>query len=190
MRLYASLFTMLFALPLSAQTAPSGPTDRGSKIIGGTAAVERTSIEGSTAFNFALQPSLLFFVADRVALGGEVSLGYFDHENANTTSWSIGPAARLYFGPSSSKTLPYIGATVQVGSANTSSDGPVSTDVESSGWRVEGVAGLTFMISRQVGIAGEFVLQRDERTTDLGTTEQTNTATRFALRFGVAAFIF
>jgi hypothetical protein len=46
------------------------------------------------------------------------------------------------------------------------------------------------MISRQVGVAGELVLQRDERTFDVGTTEVTNSLTRFALRFGVAAFIF
>jgi hypothetical protein len=190
MRWYATLSMLMFALPLAAQTAPSGPPDRGSKILGGTAGVERTSSEGSTAFSFSVQPTLLFFVANRVALGGEVGLGYFDHENGNTTSWQIGPAARLYFGPSNAKTLPYVGAAVQFGSSNTSTDTPGAGDSESSGWRVEGVGGLTFMISRQVGVAGELVLQRDERTFDVGTTEVTNSLTRFALRFGVAAFIF
>ena len=190
MRWYAGLSMLMFALPVAAQTSPSGPTDRGSKILGGTAGVERTSSEGSTSFSFSVAPVLLLFVADRVAIGGEVGFGYFDHENGNTTSWQVGPAARLYFGPSSAKTLPYIGAAVQIGSSNTSTDAPVSTDTESSAWRVEGVAGLTFMLSRQVGVAGEFVLQRDERTFDVGTTEVTNSLTRFALRFGLAAFIF
>ena len=190
MRCYAGLTMVLLATPLAAQTSPSGPTDRGSKILGGTAGVERTSSDGSDSFSFSVQPQFLFFVQNRLALGGEIGLGYFDHENGNTTTWSIGPAARLYFGPSNAKTLPYIGASFQVATSNTSSDAPVSSDAESSGWRVEGAAGLTFMVSRQVGIAGEFVVQRDERTIEFGTTEQTNTLTRMALRFGVAAFIF
>ena len=191
MRSFAGLSVLLFALPLAAQTTPSGPTDRGSKLIGGTASVERTSSEGSTSTSFSVQPTVLFFVANRVAIGGEVGLSYFDHENGNATSWFIGPAGRLYFGPSTAKTIPYLGASVQVGSSSISSDSPGSSDTDASAWRIEGLAGLTFMISRQVGIAGELFVQRDERDFETGTIgEVTSTVTRYGIRFGIAAFIF
>jgi hypothetical protein len=190
MRFITGLCVLVISTPLAGQSAPTGPTDRGSKIIGGTASVSHTSGGGGST-GISLQPSLLHFIADRVALGGGVGLGYSDNDNGSTTSWRLGPEVRFYFGPSTSKTIPYLGAAVQVGSSSTDSDaGPGSVSADASFWGLEGVAGLTFMISRQVGIAGEAFLQRDELTFESALSDVTTSTTRFGLRFGIAAFVF
>lgn len=190
MRFALCLSLVVISTPLAGQSAPDAPTDRGSRIIGGTASVSHTSGGGGST-GISVSPSLLYFLADRVALGGGVGLGYSDHDNGSTTSWRLGPEVRFYFGPSGSKTLPYLGAAVQVGSSSSDSDaGPVPVNLDTSFWGLEGVAGLTFMISRQVGIAGEAFIQRDEQTSETSLSEVTRATTRFGLRFGIAAFVF
>jgi hypothetical protein len=190
MRFALCLSLVLYSTPLAGQSAPDAPTERGSRIIGGTASVSHTSGGGGST-GISVSPSLLYFLADRVALGGGVGLGYSDHDNGSTTSWRLGPEVRFYFGASTSKTLPYIGAAVQVGSSSSDiDDGPGSGSLDASFWGLEGVAGLTFMISRQVGIAGEAFVQRDEQTLETALADVTTNATRFGLRFGIAAFVF
>ena len=190
MRLFALLSVLAFATPIGAQSA-SGPTDRGSKLIAGSANFSRASSEGQSVTSINLQPILLHFIANRVAIGGEVGLGYTDHANGETTSWRLGPTARFYFGGSSSKTLPYLGAALLFGSASSSSSAPISVDSDQSIWGFEGVAGLTFMVSRQVGILGELFANRSENTFETSSTAKvTTTATNYGLRFGVAAFLF
>lgn len=191
MRLVICWSLLVISTPLAGQSAPDAPTERGSRIIGGTASVSHTSGGGGST-GISVQPSLLYFFADRVALGGGVGFGYSDSDNGSITSWRFGPEARFYFGPSTSKTIPYLGAAAQVGSASSDSDdGSVgSLDSDASFWGLEGVAGLTFMISRQVGIAGEAFVQRDEQTLETSLSKFTSTTTRFGLRFGLAAFVF
>ena len=186
MRFLTGLFVLIIAAPIAAQS-PDAPTDRGSKILSGTASVSHTSSGGGVT-NVSLQPSLLYFMADRVALGGGIGLSYADGENASVTTWSLGPELRFYFKSSSAKTLPYVGAAVRFGASNADSD--ISEGADASFWALEGVAGLTFMLSRQVGVAGEAFVSRDEQTFDTQLADVTNSATRFGLRFGITAFIF
>src|SRR5688572_30106969 len=89
MRYFALVSMLAFAAPVAAQSA-SGPTDRGSKLIAGSANFSRASSEGRSATSISLQPVLLHFIANRVAIGGEVGLGYTDHASGETTSWRLG----------------------------------------------------------------------------------------------------
>ena len=98
MRFVISLSLLVISTPLAGQSAPDAPTDRGSRIIGGTASVSHTSGGGGST-GISVAPSLLYFLADRVALGGGVGLGYSDHDNGSTTSWRLGPEVRFYFVP-------------------------------------------------------------------------------------------
>ena len=184
------LFAILvFTIPASAQTV-AGPTDRGSLIIDGSASVSRSETEGQSSTNISVQPGLLRFISSGLAIGGRLGLGYSDHETGSSSSWRVGPSARLYFG-SSPKTLKYIGASVLFGSASASSDGPASSESDASIWGVEGVAGLTYMVSRQVGISGEVFAARQENTFELvASPKVTTTSTDYGIRFGLAVFVF
>jgi outer membrane protein len=181
---------LVLTTPMAAQSARSGATDRGSMLIAGSASLSHTSGEGSSATNMSLQPSLHYFVANRIALGGELGYSYTDFDNGSATSWRLGPAARLYFGSATAKVLPYLGTAVQFGSGSAKTERPVPNETDASLWGIQGIAGLTFMISRNVGISGEAFLQREESTFETSTAKVTTTLTQYGLRFGVAAFVF
>ena len=190
MRRLAPFFLLVLAAPLAAQT-PDGPTDRGSWVLGGTGSVSRNEVDDRSATSISLSPSVLRFVANNLAIGGEIGLSYSDADGSSSQAWRIGPAARLYFGPSSAKVLKYVGAAVLFGGSSADIDEPLATEADASLWSVEGVAGLTFMLSRQVGISGEFFFDRQELTTSSSLTADIETrTTSYGLRFGIAAFIF
>jgi hypothetical protein len=190
MRRLVLLFILALATPAAAQTA-GGPTDRGSWVLGGTASLSRTETDGRESTGISLAPSILRFVANNLAVGGEIGLGYTDTDGGSTQSWRVGPAARLYFGESSAKVLKYVGAAILFGGTSTELDEPLETEADASLWSLEGVAGLTFMLSRQVGISGEFFFDRRESTISSSLTSDIESkATSYGLRFGLAAFIF
>jgi hypothetical protein len=190
MRRFVPLLVLVLATPAAAQTA-GGPTDRGSWVLGGTASLSRSENDGRSATGISLAPSVLRFIANRIAVGGEFGLSYTDTDAGSSRSWRVGPAARFYFGESSAKVLKYVGAAVLFGGSNTSLDEPLSSEADASQWSVEGVAGLTFMLSRQVGISGEFFGQRSESTisSSIGSDAESK-LTSYGVRFGLAAFIF
>lgn len=190
MRFYAGLSMLLLATSMAAQSARPGPTDRGSMLIAGSGSVSHTSGDGSSATNLSIQPSIHYFVANRIALGGELGYSYTDFENGSANSWRVGPAARLYFGSPTSEILPYLGTAVLFGSGTAKTETPVSNETNASLWGIQGIAGLTFMISPNVGISGEAFLQREESTFETSAAKVTNTLTQYGLRFGVAAFVF
>ena len=189
MRRLVPLFILVLAAPAAAQTG--GPTDRGSWVLGGSASLSRNETDGRSATSISLAPSLLRFIANNVAVGGEIGLGYTDTDLGSTQSWRIGPAARLYFGESSAKVLKYVGAAILFGGTSSDLDEPLTTEADASLWSVEGVAGMTFMLSRQVGISGEFFVDRRESTVSSSITADIESkTTSYGLRFGLAAFIF
>ena len=180
------------ASPALAQSSPSGPTERGSVLVSGAASFthSKESDGGGSTTIASLQPNVLFFLAPRLAVGGQLGLSYLDFDGGKGTSWLIGPAARIYFGPSSSRTLPFIGIAALKGSTTIESD-DTPGERESETWSVEGLAGLTFMLSRQVGITGEAFIGRSEDSFDTGPFGEAEAKrTGFGLRFGIAAFLF
>jgi hypothetical protein len=194
MRSLVSVFAVVVtALPSIAAAQSGGPVDRGSWLVGGTGRFARQTVEvGSgeaTSTTFELRPDLLFFVATRVAIGAQVALSTTDTENGSGNAWFIGPAARVYLAPSSSRTLPYLGLSVSTGRSSFEADNS-DTEGENSSWGVEAIAGITWMMSRQVGLTIEGFFDRIEDSFELGDTETESTVTGFGLRFGFAAFLF
>lgn len=194
MRIALVLLTLVVpGLPAPTQAQSRGPTDRGSMLVGGTANVSRSTSEvgdsESTSTGVSLNPMLLYFVAPRVAIGGQLGLSRLSYDDGSSSSWLLGPAARLYFGGSESRTLPFIGANFSLGGASSDSD-VGNASFESDAWSIEGVAGLTWMVSRQVGITGEAFLQRIEIENEGPTSNVEQTRTEMGIRFGFAAFLF
>ncbi len=184
-----TLVVLGFPLVTGAQTR--GPIDKGSMLVAGTAAIQRSTFEfgdnESSSTGITINPTVLFFVAPRFAIGGQLGLSRVNFDDGNSSSWLLGPAARFYFGESSSKTLPFVGASFSFGGTSTESD-DVDDESESDTWGLEGVAGITWMVSRQVGITGEAFLGRTEFENDGFDVEQSRTD--LGIRFGIAAFLF
>jgi hypothetical protein len=179
------------AAPLHAQGG--GPTGKGSVLVGGTASIARSTVEfegeESTSTGISVSPNLLFFVAPRLAIGGRLALSWVNFDDGDANSWLVGPAAQFYFAGGEAKTLPFVGLSLGIGGSSAESD-VVSAELESDVWSLEGTAGLTWMVSRQVGITGELFVERAniENTTGIASIEQTRTT--MGLRFGFSAFLF
>lgn len=179
------------ALPLAAQSR--GPTDKGSVLVAGSASIARSTseigdIEIKTT-GVSLHPSLLFFIAPKFAIGGQLGLSRVSSDDSDATSWLLGPAARLYFGEPSARILPYVGASVSFGGFSTD-DKDSNQSVSSDVWGFEGIAGLTWMASRQVGIIGEAFFERATIESDNAAFSAEQKRTDFGIRFGFAAFLF
>jgi hypothetical protein len=194
MRSFVRTFALLaLAVPAAAPAQDRGPVDRGSWLVGGSAGFTRETVETEsnegTVTQFGVSPDLLYFVADRLALGGRLSLNWLDTDGGGSNGWLLGPAARLYFAPSAARTLPFVGLGVSLGKVNFESD---VTDDEggTSSWGLEAIAGLTWMASRQVGLTMEGFYDRVESEFDAGALDSETTRSTFGVRFGFAAFLF
>ena len=173
--------------PAIAAQSPSLPTaiSKGSKLIAGSAQLVRSSSEGGDATTISVSPNILFFVADRVALGGEASLSHTTSDGFSSTSWTLGPAARYFFATSSARTLPFLGGSVELGRATSG-----GSDFEAQLFNVEGVLGLIRLLNDHVGVSAEaFVANRRTEVTSPPLPDTEVTFTTMGLRFGVAAFI-
>ncbi len=175
----------LVAAPLAAQR---GPTDRGSILVSGSASFGRSEVEVSDieteVTRFSLNPNILYFVIPNLAVGGELSYSRASVDDNDSSSWLLGPAARLYFGDARATALPYIGAGFGFGSSDSGND--EDADVFS----VSGVAGVTWMVSRQVGLTSEVFLQRSSIDLPVGPGDVKQKQLDYGLRFGFAAFVF
>ena len=191
-RLFTILPLLLAPAAAAAQADTRSPIDRGSWLVSGGASFARTEAEGldgddNVTTSLSIQPNLLFFLVPRLAVGGQVGYARFSSEGASTSSWWLGPAARYYFGDPRGRVLPYLGASAMRQAVSFETD---DSGIESDGsvWEYEGVAGLTFMLSRHVGIAAEGFATR--RTAADGDAPFTNgDVTTYGIRFGVAAFV-
>jgi hypothetical protein len=196
MRLLLTTVLCLAASTVAAQSTPSSPIARGSRLIGGSANVARVMIEEDDGTEtryttMSVNPMLLWFIRDRLAIGGEVGLGRTVGKDFRSTSLRIGPAVRLFFAQPLAKTLPFLGAAVTFGSENSRFG---TTDLDGSQEELELVAGATQMVARHVGLTGELFLGRVNTESDFdgdfGPFSSESKVTTFGVRFGITAFVF
>ena len=186
----ALAFTIVPAL-VAAQTAPAVPSavSKGSKLISGSAQLSRsTSESGDGVTSMGVFPSVLFFVSDRFAAGGELSLSRTSSEGFSTNAWSLGPAVRYFLGATNPRLLPFVGASVDFGRTSTESGG---SDFEANFFSAEGVAGFTRLLNDNVGLNVEAFVRsnKQESTPPAPLPSSESTITFFGVRFGVSAFI-
>lgn len=182
---------LLFPLALHAQSSDTGPIDKGSKLVGGSASVAVTDDENTSAVtSVTVSPNVLFFVAPRFAVGGLVGVAYSSSDNSSSTNWTLGPALRYFIAEPKATMLPFVGASVQFGRGSFSSG--TSSDVTVTNLGFEGVAGITWMLARHVGLDGELFAQRTTFKASGGALPTTSefSSNRFGVRFGISAFVF
>ena len=183
---------MLLLMPsiLAAQTKPTSAISKGSKLVGGSASLTRLDRDEGAPSTTSIQvsPFLLFFTADRVAVGGSVSIGHSSTEGASVTNWSIGPEARYFFAQPGATTLPFVGLSYRYGKTSFSSGG---TDSDATNTVLDGSGGITWLLTPHVGLTGELFLTRTTFKSDAGggfTFDDTQLL--YGVRFGISAFVF
>ena len=77
--------------------AANAQTEKGGYIVGAQAASINYNTT-SEVFSLNLSPQVGYFVKDNLAVGASAGLGIVSASGTSTTSWSIGPFARAYFG--------------------------------------------------------------------------------------------
>ena len=174
-----------------AQSAPTSPIARGSRIIGGSASLTRSTVENggseSSVTSINVSPRMLWFIRDRLAVGGEVGLGSSSGDGASSSSWRLGPAVQWYFADLNERTLPFLGASLFVGSTSAESGG---TDFTTTAQGLELTAGATRLLARNVGITGELFATRRNTASESGTITIDGSTTNLGVRFGVSAFLY
>ncbi|MBK8246818.1 MAG: outer membrane beta-barrel protein [Gemmatimonadetes bacterium] len=181
-----SVAVLLAGSVLSLQAQSTRATEKGSVLVGGSAAITRTTSETGTtevsSSNIFLNPRALFFVAHRLGVGGDLSLGRSASGGRSSSGIGVGPAIRYYLAPAGRSALPYIGAAFRA--QRSTSESPTGQDVSNTAREFEGVLGVDFMISRQVGIVAEAFASKFTQ----GSGPFDADATAIGIRFGIDAF--
>lgn len=92
-----ALTLCLFIVAVAAQAQPT----KGSILIGGNAGFQSVNTEGGDYTVFAIAPLAGFFVAERVAVGGQVNLEFYGGDAEGSTI-GLSPLVRYYFNGSGS----------------------------------------------------------------------------------------
>jgi len=175
--------------PAAAQGSPVG---KGSWIIGGSAGVSSQKTDGADGSTtvISVAPSALYFVSPGVAIGGALSLGYFNNPQGSGTSFGIGPSIRYYFGDRTGKTLPFVSATIAPTWQSTDPKNSTAANTSSRNLEIEGTIGLTHLLVPHVGITGEAYYDHRSFESDRGDLHVTQDSYAFGVRFGITAFVF
>jgi hypothetical protein len=188
-----SKLVVAFLLPvaLSAQT-PTSPIAKGSMLVGGSASLSLVDDDGGSdaVLSVSVLPNVLFFAANRFAIGGQLGLTYSSSDDFSATGWALGPAFRYFIAEPSAKTLPFVGASFTIGRTTISAGTGPNVNLSTTGF--EGVAGITWLLVPHVGFDGELFARRATFESSGGGVPVTseNTQTAFGLRFGISAFVF
>ena len=183
------LVTSMMAAPAAAQTAQlPGVLQRRSMIVDGTGSIQhREDDDGGWQTSVSLQPQLLYFVADRIAIGGLIGYSFFKFDGGDGSGWAIGPAARIYLPARWTRVLPYVAGTVLHNTSRFASSGITS---KTSSDVLEAAAGATILLSETVGISTEGYYASD--AADIERTSLPNQEIRdkrYGLRARVTAFL-
>ncbi len=180
--LMAGTFTLLAAPVLQAQ---SHATDKGSIAVGGSASFSSNKAPGGSDRTTVLdlRPSLQYFLAPGVALGGQLTLGRASSDNTTSTTIGIGPLVSYYFGRISTSVVPFVSAEFSV--AQNSFDSSIGgEDITSTG--IMGAAGLLLLLSNSVGVNAQLYYRHLNLSNDIADVDGNS----YGLAFGIAAFVF
>ncbi len=167
MRTLPLLLAVSLWLPVVA-FGQASPIDKGSLIVGGNANLSAPSngFNGDRSFNLTVSPSVQYFVAPGLALGGGVTLGVLGKRFAG----GIGPKVSYFFKGKEERALyPFVSASASYFRAFGSDSGVADVS-----------GGAVLMIAKNVGLTGEAFYTQD----------LSDEANNLGLRFGITAFVF
>lgn len=168
--------------------AAENPIDKGSMILGGsvyfmTQSGDLYEYGGDALTTIALTPSLGYFVAPSIMVGGEVSLLSQSQGDESLTSWAIGPMVGYYFNIDKARTevkgaiYPYVKGFFLYGQ--------ISNDESITQMSFGGQGGVVFMLSTAVGVDGGVRFQSDKLSNG-----DSISGTTLWVGAGITAFLF
>jgi len=170
--------------------AAETPIDKGSMIVGGTAYFMTQSgdlweVGDEATTTIGLMPSIGYFVAPSIMIGGEVQFISLSIGGSDLTTFAVGPMVGYYFNLDQTRTEvkgaihPYIKAFFSYGQISNGS----SIDQMSFG----GQGGAVFMLSNAIGLDAGVRFQSDSWKPE-GADEST-TGTTIWVGAGITAFL-
>ncbi len=179
---------VMFALvsPPSAASQAS-PLESGVWLVGGNGRIYEIHVFDSRRFVLDLNPQLGYFVVPHVAVHGNLGFTYSSTTGGYYRSLAVGPGVSYYFGGPRSRVLPYLTARTLFAWSRSGPDGEPSSVSHFRQWLAGG--GLSFLVSRNVGLTAEAFYQRsvsDEVERDSGD----RTTEIYGLFFGVTVFAY
>ncbi len=151
----------LISLLAAAVSAAENPVDKGSLAIAGSAFFLSQSgetyenVDGDGQTTFAFVPSLGYFVAPSLLVGGELEFSSFSWGDYSETNFSIGPIIGYYFNTDKTRTevkgaaYPYAQAFFGYGQFK-ADDG--TSDFTWTLTQFGGQAGVVWMMSNSIGL--------------------------------------
>lgn len=161
--------------------------DKGSWVLDGTISFTSSggelneNAQGDRLNSASLAPSVLYFVAPGLALGGTLDVGYSSQGDFSATTIGIGPEIAYFFGAPESSVYPFVAS--RVGYFSLSTEG-----FDASGITFGFGAGVSAMLSPSVAliIQGTY----NVRNVSVDQLNETFSGNQFGLSMGVAAFLF
>lgn len=180
-----AVFALLFiAGPVSAQDFA---IDKGAFVLDGTISFNSDggelfeNVDGDRANTVLLNPSVLYFVAPGLAIGGELYVENASQGDFSVTTIGVGPEVTYFFGGPESTVYPFIAAGVSYASLS-------SDFVDASGIGFGFGAGAAFMLTSSVAITAGGSYEISNLSVDQ--TNETQSGNTIRLELGVAAFLF
>jgi hypothetical protein len=163
-------FAMLFSFTLA-----FAQTEKGNMLLGGTAGFDVQFEDPDNLITIDVSPTIGFFVADNLALGGALTLGTTKAGDFSLTNYGIAPFGRYYFGTGMTRIFIH----GQFGFAGVKFDLGGDNEETSSGTALLIGPGVSFFLNKHVAIEG--VLGYTKQFGDVDTSD-------LGLRFGVQAY--
>jgi hypothetical protein len=171
---------------LAAQTPPHAESviHAGSWIVGGTGSLD----VGDSQNNLSLSPQGLVFLNGRLAVGAEGVASIGSSNSGHSSTWGIGPSARLFLDDVSGRVLPFVSATVLPEWSHQYRQEAAAFDQRLL--ELDGSFGSTFMLSSKAGLTGEVYLTHlDFRETLAGSGTSSGGTSLYGIRFGFTVFV-
>lgn len=195
----SSLLCGAVAVVLGASEAlaqATSPVGHGSWLVGGSATISHDHTDGGpSATNVAFAPFGLYFVGDRLGLGGTLDVGYASGHSGGVDSRNtfvgVEPTIRYFFGDPAGKLFPFLNASVGPSWEQLRiDDGATRQEGATHGLDFTGSAGVMRMLATHVGLTGELYYTTRHRSTDVGPTTAKQDSQSYGVRFGFDAFVF
>jgi outer membrane protein with beta-barrel domain len=178
---YIVLFLLTACLTITISV--KAQTTSGNMMLGGTLSFYSTSIQGASDYKntgTSFSPSFGYFIADNIAVGGNISIGSATTDNGFSktvqTSFGIGPFARYYKFTSSENFAFFAQAQILYSSGKTKVT-PAGTDSKSSTISFSVAPGFAYFFTKHwafdLSISGLVIRSYDPNTDANGDKEST-----------------
>ena len=180
--------TLFAVLAIASSASAQGyAIDQGALVLDGTVSYSSDGgdlyedADGNRVNTALVNPSVLYFVAPGLAIGGELYVENASQGDFSLTTIGVGPEITYFFGGPESTVYPYVSAGLAYASLS-------SDFFDASGIGFGFGAGAAFMLTNSVAITagGSY----DILNLSVDQVDETESGNTFRLEIGVAAFLF